>query len=67
MTLSGPGAGLKSVGFMMGPGMMAAGPGGSRSARGPDVMLHSAAGLNGPLRSPAGRALDNCLCRASLV
>lgn len=67
MALRGPGAGLKSVGFMMGPGMMAVGPGGSRSARGPDAMPHSEAGLNGPVRSPAGRALDSCLCRASLV
>lgn len=47
--------------------MMAVGPGGSRSAMGPDARVHKAAGLRGLVRNPAGRALDSCFCRASLV
>ena len=67
VALRGPGAGLKSVGLMRGPWIMAVGPGGRRSAKCPDVMAHSAAGLSGLVRSPAGRALDSCFWRASLV
>lgn len=67
MGLRGPGAGLKSVGLIRGPWMMAAGPGGRRSARGPGAMVHKAAGLRGLFRKPAGRALDSCFCRTSLV
>lgn len=67
MALRGPGAGLNSVGLIRGPWMMAAGPGGSRSAKGPDAKVHRAAGLSGLVRNPAGRALDSCFCRASLV
>lgn len=67
VALRGPGAGLKSVGLIRGPWMMAVGPGGSRRASGPDAMVHKAAGLRGLVRNPAGRALDSCFCRASLV
>lgn len=67
MALRGPGAGLKRVGLIRGPWIMAVGPGGSRSAMGPDAMVHKAAGLKGLVRNPAGRALDRCFCRASLV
>lgn len=67
MALSGPGAGLKSVGLIRGPWIMAVGPGGNRSANGPDAMAHRAAGLRGLVRKPGGRALDSCFCRASLV
>lgn len=67
MALRGPGAGLKSVGLIRGLWMKAVGPGGSRSAMGPDAMVHKAAGLRGLVRNPAGRALDSCFCRASLV
>lgn len=67
VVLSGPGAGLKSVGLISGPWMIAVGPGGSRSAMGPDAMVHRAAGLRGLVRNPAGRALESCFCRASLV
>lgn len=47
--------------------MMAVGPGGSRSAKGPGATVHMAAGLRGLVRNPAGRALDRCFCKASLV
>lgn len=67
MALRGPGAGLKSVGLIRGPWMMAVGPAGRRSAKGPDGMVHKAAGLNGLVRNPAGRALASCFCSASLV
>lgn len=56
MALRGPGAGLKRVGLIRGPWIMAVGPGGSRSAMGPDAMVHKAAGLKGLVRNPAGRA-----------
>lgn len=67
VVLRGPGAGLKSAGLMRGPWKMAVGRGGSRSAKGPDAMAHNADGLSGLVRSPAGRALESCFCRASLV
>lgn len=67
VALRGPGAGLKSVGLIRGPWMMAVGPCGSRSASGPDAIVHKAVGLRGLVRNPAGRALDNCFCRATLV
>lgn len=67
VALSGPGAGLKSVGLISGPWMMAVGAGGGRKARGPEAMVHKAAGLRGLARNPAGRALESCFCRASLV
>lgn len=67
MALRGPGAGLKSVGLIRGPWIMAVGPGGSRSAKGPDAMVHKAAALRGLVMKPAGRTLDSCFCRASLV
>ena len=67
MALKGPGAGLKSVGLIRGPWMMAVGPAGSRSAKGPGAMVQKAAGLRGLVRKPAGRVLQSCFCRASLV
>lgn len=67
MALRGPGAALKSMGLMRGPWKMPVGRGGSRRAKGPDAMANNADGLNGLVRSPAGRALERCLCRASLV
>lgn len=67
VALRGPGAGLKRVGLIRGPWMIAVGPGGSLRAKGPDGMVHKAAGLRGLVRNPAGRALDSCFCRASLV
>lgn len=63
----GPGAGLKSVGLIKGLWMMDVGPGGSRSAMGPDATVHKAAALRGEVRNPAGRALYSCFCRASFV
>lgn len=67
VALRGPGAGLKSVGLIRGPWMMAVGPCGNRKARGPEAMVHRAAGLSAPVRNPAGRYLDSCFCRANLV
>lgn len=67
VALRGPGAGLKSVGLISGPWKRAAGPGGKRSARGPDVIVQKAAGFKGLVKKPAGRALDSCFCRASFV
>lgn len=68
VALRGPGAGLKSAGLRRGVWMMAVwGPGGCRRERGLVAMVHRVAGFRWLAKKPAGKVLDSCFCRASLV